>query len=671
MKKQLLSSAILLATATSALAQLPVSQTADNKNVVLEEFTGIHCTFCPDGHKRAQAIKTANPDDVVLINVHVGSYATPSGNEPDFRTTFGSPIVGQTDLQGYPAGSVNRHLFSGQSQSGGSGTAQGRTTWAATSATTLGEASYANVALESSLDVQTRVLTVDVEVFYTGAGSTNNLNVALLQSHIEGPQTGASANPTQILPNGNYEHNHVLRHLLTGQWGDVITTTTQGTLIQRQYTYTIPADLNGVAYELGNLSIVAFIAEGHQEVITGAEGPLEFVLPNGSNLVDLASTTGMQSPSTYCSGDVTPEITVSNPGTNPVASYDVSYTVGGAAAVTQNVATSLAAGGTNTVSFPAITLASGGHTFHYTVTPTSSTDVEVVNGNNNSTSSAIFVLPTSAMGETHLEGFESLTLGDESPQNAISDNPNSISAFVVNSGITSSVSHNLGGFGNSDNSYRWDFFTIPNGKSSKIVFEKLDFSTGNEYSVTFTHAYAQYGSENDKLEVLVSTDCGTTWSTEYSKQGTALKTAATHSTRFYPETSEWASDYIDLSAYAGQNEVMIAFKGKSAYGNDLYLDDIQIHSAIGTSVNENEISNINVYPNPTNGALTINIENNSFVNASVSILNNLGQVVLANHTLSASNSKITLDLSNLENGIYFANINIDGKIETKQITVLK
>ena len=50
-------------------AQTIVSTSPANKNVVLEEFTGIYCTYCPDGHKIAQQIKDANASRVVLVNV--------------------------------------------------------------------------------------------------------------------------------------------------------------------------------------------------------------------------------------------------------------------------------------------------------------------------------------------------------------------------------------------------------------------------------------------------------------------------------------------------------------------------------------------------------------------------------------------------------------------------
>ena len=66
-------------------AQSFVSTTPENKNIVLEEFTGIHCVYCPDGHLQAQNLYNANPGDVVLVNIHTGSYANPNAGEPDFK----------------------------------------------------------------------------------------------------------------------------------------------------------------------------------------------------------------------------------------------------------------------------------------------------------------------------------------------------------------------------------------------------------------------------------------------------------------------------------------------------------------------------------------------------------------------------------------------------------
>ena len=89
-------------------AQTNVSTTPENKNVVLEEFTGISCPYCPDGHAIAEGIKNNNPGDVMLINIHTGGYATPQGPGTDFRTNYGSAFGNKCKVSGYPTGSINR-----------------------------------------------------------------------------------------------------------------------------------------------------------------------------------------------------------------------------------------------------------------------------------------------------------------------------------------------------------------------------------------------------------------------------------------------------------------------------------------------------------------------------------------------------------------------------------
>ncbi len=243
------------------------------RKVVLEEYTGIHCQYCPDGHKLANQYKALHPNNVFLINIHEGGYATPGTGEPDFRTAFGTALAAQTGLTGYPSGTISRHAFAPATT-----TALNRGEWAAKGDLILAMPTYANLGITASVNLTTRLLTVNTTADYVSNGPAfNMLNVALLQNNVEGPQTGgATYNPGQILPNGKYNHGHMLRHLLTGQWGDSITVTTAGTSRVKTYTYTLPASINGVNLDINNIEVVAFITEGKQEIITAAG----YMLPN-------------------------------------------------------------------------------------------------------------------------------------------------------------------------------------------------------------------------------------------------------------------------------------------------------------------------------------------------------------------------------------------------------
>jgi hypothetical protein len=258
MRKAIFTLVVLFACLSGAYAQTLVTTDPTNKNIILEEFTGIHCVYCPEGHAIAQAILDNNPGRAVAIAIHQGSFAVPDAGDPDYRTPFGDALASQAGVNSYPAGTVNRHLFLGGK------TGMGRGDWTPSGNIILDQPSPVNVGIESSYNSTTRELTVHVELYYTANSATtsNFINIALLQDHIFGPQTGGGAG-------NNYEHMHMLRYLITGQWGDEVTTTTQGSFVDRTYTYVIPDAYTSIPCVVENCQVAVFVAQSHQEVLSG------------------------------------------------------------------------------------------------------------------------------------------------------------------------------------------------------------------------------------------------------------------------------------------------------------------------------------------------------------------------------------------------------------------
>lgn len=319
MKKIVLSFLGLFA-AFAVGAQTPqfVSTEAANKNVVLEEFTGINCGFCPDGHRIVKEYEEENPGRVFGINIHTGSYAAM------YQTQWGTAIMNQTGLQGFPAGTVNRHVFSGNA------TILDRGSFESRGNQILAQASFVNVAAQASIDATTRVMTVNVEAYYTADAETasNKLNVVLLQDSIIGPQSGASANPSQVTSDGQYIHMNMLRDMLTGQWGDDInapegsTVIPAGTLIQKTYTYNIPGSISNELVKLGHLKLVVFVARDQQEIYTGSE-----CIPTVTNLPELAamSTTMSAQGQNGCNDLASLALKVYNYGANEITNMQIAY----------------------------------------------------------------------------------------------------------------------------------------------------------------------------------------------------------------------------------------------------------------------------------------------------------------------------------------------------------
>ena len=304
--------------AAYSYGQTIVSTEPQNKKAILEEFTGLNCVYCPEGHAVAEQILNNNPGNAFAINIHSGGYAIPSGSQPDFRTQWGAAIDGQAGIAGYPAATVNRHVFPGWSMINGR-TAMGRNYWTAAANQIISTPSYLNMAVEATLDINTRELTVHVEAYYTGDSpkSTNRLNVALLQNNTLGPQAGGGM--------GNeYVHMRRLVDLLTGQWGEEINTTTQGSFIDRTYTYTIPEHYKNIPANLGNMEIVVFMTETTQEIISG-NGTFPSLLGLEYDN-DLALVSVGDFPQ-ICENTVAPKVTVENNGGFNQTSVTFEYSI--------------------------------------------------------------------------------------------------------------------------------------------------------------------------------------------------------------------------------------------------------------------------------------------------------------------------------------------------------
>jgi hypothetical protein len=319
MKNKITLSVLLSFFGLCAFAQTIVTTNPENRKVILEEFTGVNCTFCPQGHAIAQGLQDNNPGNVYLVNIHSGGYAVPNGNQPDYRTPWGEAIDDQSGLAGYPAGTINRQNFPGLEQGNPGTTALGRGAWTSAASTVLDQGSYVNVGVQAVLNVQTNTMVIDVEAYYTGNSpeATNKFNVAILQNNTLGPQVGGNQGD-------NYNHMHRLIDMVTGQWGVDITNTTAGTLYTNQFTYTVPTDNNGIAVELGELEVVVFISETTQLIPSGSGTYPTITGIDSPNDVNLRSVADIDA---TCSTSVAPVINIQNTGQNDVTSVEVSYSV--------------------------------------------------------------------------------------------------------------------------------------------------------------------------------------------------------------------------------------------------------------------------------------------------------------------------------------------------------
>ncbi|MDX2173032.1 MAG: PKD domain-containing protein [Bacteroidota bacterium] len=120
------------------------------------------------------------------------------------------------------------------------------------------------------------------------------------------------------------------------------------------------------------------------------------------------------------------------------------------------------------------------------------------------------------------------------------------------------------------------------GVRDEMRTPKYNFMGYTNIKMYFDVAYARYDATySDSLAVMVSTDCGITFTQQYLKGGVTLATAPDlTSSLFVPTAAQWRTDTVYLSSYSGNSNVMIALQNRGRYGQGLYIDNINITGAL-------------------------------------------------------------------------------------------
>jgi hypothetical protein len=318
-----------------------------------------------------------------------------------------------------------------------------------------------------------------------------------------------------------------------------------------------------------------------------------------------------------CKVPIEPKITVRNLGTDTLKTVQVGIILDGIASGPLNTFSNLSIATFNSSSLlsltPSLNVAPGPHVLQiFTINPNSTQDLRT----SNDTSTINFtVAPTLNLPYT-----EDFTSSNFPPANG--------------SAIT-----------NPDGGFTWERTTAagrPAAPSMKMqLFDygpdlegqrdiyrtpKINTSILDSLAISFNVAYRQYPGVSDSLNILYSPDCGLSWfPAGYSKGGRELSTVAgTTENNFVPASpSEWRTEKIILRDFCARNlnNVMIGFEAVNEYGNNLYIDSIDI--AGFNSVSTNAILKSVSQPLPVICAGNTYTPQVSFGNAGLDTINNL------------------------------------------------
>jgi hypothetical protein len=213
-----------------------------------------------------------------------------------------------------------------------------------------------------------------------------------------------------------------------------------------------------------------------------------------------------------------------------------------------------------------------------------------------------------------------------------------------------------------------NFYNVASGGTGIATIGNFNTTTSSTYlNLDFDMAYAQYATENDKLEVVVSTDCGVTWTSKWTKSGTSMSTTAATTSSFIPSAaSQWRHESVDLSSVKNNTNVIVGYRMTSAYGNYAWVDNINFKAgASPAAIGNVDNASVDVYPNPTSSDLNVRGLNGD---ATFSFVDVLGRTIKT-VSLENINSEIKLNVSDLSKGTYILKINNEGKSIVKSIVI--
>lgn len=185
------------------------------RNVLLEDFTGVRCVNCPDGHLIAASILNSYPQGRVVVVAEHDTLGLLTGPYPfghfDFRTTEAKDIISLLGgISSKPIGAIDRKIFTGETT-----IPVGRQKWPGYVAADIAlSVPKVQMKIESQYNDATRVLSLGVILQYAESISgNNNLSIMLTESGMVEPQLDQTGIDTF------YVHNHVLRDMISSSTG--------------------------------------------------------------------------------------------------------------------------------------------------------------------------------------------------------------------------------------------------------------------------------------------------------------------------------------------------------------------------------------------------------------------------------------------------------------------
>lgn len=628
-----------------ALAATLNSSAQTQRISLFEEWTGENCPPCASVNPGITTLTLANqnsPKKMILLRYQVAIPSAPTSPTSLYQQNTTEPTSRQSYY--YPTGS-DRFAPQGRFNGRELGTAPNNGNAGYLDQATINgdyqvDAPFAlttGYVWNAAYDSITITTTITAAQAFTTANPLK-LQLAIIEEHIQ----YATAPGT----NGEKDFEFVMRKMVPNQTGQTLAGTwTNG----QTQTIVNKVKLPTYIWNKGEVAIVGFIQETNpsagpttvmniHQAAYGDPAPLAL----DANVETIAGISA-----SACTPDFTPSITIMNSGVSALTACTINYKIDNGTVMTQPWTGNLTTGQSQVVALPMQTTTAGTHTFTaYTSDPNASSDNNAMNDSKNTT----FIV----FGATQVAPITQAFATTGIPAGYNVGNPDGGYTWTRVTSVGGCLKYD--GY-NNGNDGDIDYFYVPRINTTGLSGMELRFDVAHRiYNTTYV----------ERLEVIASTDCGATWATLYNKVGATLATMTASTAVFTPTVvapgaTNWRSETVNMNAYDNQSDVLVAFKLTNGYGNNVYLDNINIVSnPVGIREN-NSFTSVSIYPNPASSEAFVKISSNVSDPATVKVYNTLGQLLMTVNTdLVQGENELKLNTAELSSGVY--NIEISSKI---------
>ena len=219
------------------------SPSSFQQKVLIEEFTGEWCGYCPSGAQYLQSTISDYPGKIVAAAFHVGD---------PFEISTSNTFANKFNVTGYPSALIQRKLWNGAY-------ATSRSLWSNLAGQVLQQAATGGLKIQTSVDNNSLDIAVDMAL------TTNDTNM-YLTVYLISEDVPESAPGAQTGAQPGYVHHHVVQK--------VILLNSQETFSNGFVSRNVITDVDISSYDQNNLKVVAFLHHndtGNYEVINAQE----------------------------------------------------------------------------------------------------------------------------------------------------------------------------------------------------------------------------------------------------------------------------------------------------------------------------------------------------------------------------------------------------------------